>query len=407
MHGSIFETPAFRPLPFALSLTAAALLFASWLIPGPVREWWDVADVAFFRFLNGSLPYAEWWRQLWAVGNSHVFDFLSVSLMLWLLFGYVTSEERRHVPERLAVAGVMVATVLIAALLTNVMDAGKRPSPTAALEGAFRLSEHVTWLKTKDISYNSYPSDHGTVLLMMSLMLWHFAGRRAGLIMLAAAAFFTFPRVIGGAHWLTDIAAGSVPLSLAVVALCIYTPLHRYLAHGLMRLLQMPLLKDVPRLISANNQSRRNKWINPQVYEPVRRDSPQSPLQPLTDGQKWLIYAALWAITPAISLAALVLHYRYAPGFNDVLLGYVMLPLCLPYAFWDVITLAPDRIQGAVVNFPKLAAFWVPFIVLHLLFFFHRRTWQLGLLALVWLTAAFRWHFYALAFSGAMLNYVY
>lgn len=136
-------------------------------------------------------------------------------------------------------------------------------------------------------------------------------------------------------------------------------------------------------------------------------DTPQSPLQPLTDMQKWLVYATLWIIAPGISLAMLVFYYRYVPHSGEMLTGYVMLPLCLPYAFWDMLTLSPDRVQGEAVDFLKLAAFWVPFIVLHLLFFFHRNSWQLGLLAFVWLISAFRWHYYALVFSNTMLNYAY
>src|SRR5688572_24080873 len=192
MHGSIFTTPAFRPLPLTLCLAVAALLFASWLGPGPVREVWDVLDVALFRILNDSLPHAVWWQQLWAIGNSRLFDLLSVALMLWLLFSYITGGEQRYMPERMAIAATIVATILFAALLTSAVYTGKRASPTAVLEGSFMLAEHVTWLKTKDISYNSYPSHHATILLVMSLMLWHFAGRRAGLVMLAAAIFFTF-----------------------------------------------------------------------------------------------------------------------------------------------------------------------------------------------------------------------
>src|SRR5687767_8437898 len=121
MYGSIFVTPAFRPLPLALCLAAAALLFASWLVPGAMREAWDVVDVALFRFLNDSLPHAVWWQQLWAIGNSRFFDLLSVVLMLWLLFSYITGGERRYMPERMAIAATIVATILFAALLTSVV----------------------------------------------------------------------------------------------------------------------------------------------------------------------------------------------------------------------------------------------------------------------------------------------
>lgn len=240
MHGSVFDHPSFRPRALAIHLITAALLFASWLLVPATQGWWHEADIAVFRTLNDSLRGHVWWQHLWAVGNNHFFDFLSVLLMLWLVYRYITAENRAYVAERVSVLLTMVLTILVAALITNVMDAGQRQSPTAALEGAFRLSEHVFWLETKDISYNSYPSDHGTVLLMMALMLWHFAGRRSGLIMLGAAVLFTFPRLIGGAHWFTDIMAGSVPLSLAMVGLCIHTPAHRALIRMWMALWRRP-----------------------------------------------------------------------------------------------------------------------------------------------------------------------
>lgn len=240
MHGSVFNTSAFRPVPLLLCLVVSTLIFASWHVFTPTIAAWNIADNAVFRTLNDSLHGHVGWQHFWAIGNNHVFDFLSILLMLWLLFRYITAEDRRYVAERVAVMLTIIITIVIASALTDVMDAGQRPSPTAALEDAFLLSQHVTWLETKDISYNSYPSDHGTALLMMSLLLWHFAGRRAGLIMLAAAVFFTFPRLIGGAHWFTDIMAGSVPLSLAIVSLSIYTPFHRIIIRGWMWLFRKP-----------------------------------------------------------------------------------------------------------------------------------------------------------------------
>lgn len=240
MHGSVFDLPAFRPIPLLLTLVVSALIFASWHVFEPTIILWKSADISVFRTLNESLRGNVPWQHFWAIGNNHFFDFLSVLLMLWLSFRYIVAEERRYVPERVAVFLTIIITIGIASLITNVMDAGQRPSPTATLDNVFMLSEHITWLETKDISHNSYPSDHATVLLMMSLLLWHFAGRQAGLIMLTAAVFFTFPRLIGGAHWFTDIMAGSIPLSIAIVALSIYTPFHRAIIRGWMYLWRKP-----------------------------------------------------------------------------------------------------------------------------------------------------------------------
>jgi putative membrane protein len=259
MHGSVYDSPAFRPVTLVLCLVLSAVIFASWHILPLTQSWWHAADIAVFSALNGSLRNHVWWQQLWAIGNNHFFDFLSVLLMLWLVFRYITAENRRYIAERVSVFLMIVITIIIASLITNVMDAGKRASPSAVVEGAFLLSEHVSWLETKDISYNSYPSDHAAVLLIMSMMLWVFAGRRTGLIMLGAAVLFTFPRLIGGAHWFTDVMAGSVPLSIAIVALCVCTPLHRLIISGWMRLWHVPFFaaclevgthKDAPSLVA-------------------------------------------------------------------------------------------------------------------------------------------------------------
>jgi putative membrane protein len=240
MTGSVFDYPAFRPFSLLLCLMASAILFASWLWWPQTQTWWHNADVAVFRALNGSLRDRLLWQQFWAVANNHFFDFLAVLLMLWLAFSYATAEHKRFVQERVSVLCTMAVVLAVALLATDVMDDSMRRSPTAALGDVVLLSEHIRWLQTKDIAYNSYPSDHATVLLAMAMMLWHFAGRRMGLIMLAAAVFFTFPRLIGGAHWFSDVFAGSVPLVLGLTSLFIHTPLHRAIIRLWMRLWQVP-----------------------------------------------------------------------------------------------------------------------------------------------------------------------
>lgn len=240
MRGSVFDLPAYRPLPLLLCLVFSALIFASWLYIPLTQSWLHSADATIFGTLNGTLEGRPIWQHYWAIANNHFFDFLSILLMLWLSFSYVVADERRYLGERVAVMLSIATIIAIASLTTNIMDNGHRASPTAAVDGAFRLSEHVTWLTTKDISYNSYPSDHATVLLMMTWLLWYFAGRRNGVIMLAAAVFFASPRLIGGAHWFTDMFAGALPLVLAVVGIFLFTPLKHMLVRLWMRLWSVP-----------------------------------------------------------------------------------------------------------------------------------------------------------------------
>lgn len=241
MQGSAFDKPAFRPIPLLLCLLGAALIFGSWAYIDSTRALWDAVDASIFRSLNDSLYGRVWWQNIWAIGNNHFFDFLSSLLMVWLAFRYCMAEDARYLNERVAVV-LTIAVIILMAVLTvdKLLIEEKRFSPTAVLDDVFLLTQHVTWLSTKDLSYNSFPSDHATVLLMVGAMLWYFAGRRTGLIMLAAAFIFSFPRLIGGAHWFSDMAAGALPLAMVAVALGIFTPLHRYIIRGWLWVLNKP-----------------------------------------------------------------------------------------------------------------------------------------------------------------------
>jgi membrane-associated phospholipid phosphatase len=54
------------------------------------------------------------------------------------------------------------------------------------------------------------------------------AGYRLGIFALISSSFFIFPRLFSGAHWLSDVGAGSLPLALIVISWARYTPIYRY-----------------------------------------------------------------------------------------------------------------------------------------------------------------------------------
>ena len=83
--------------------------------------------------------------------------------------------------------------------------------------------------RSKETSRSSLPGDHGTVMLLVTWLLWRSAGARIGLVAIALTVAFTVPRFAAGAHWLTDLAIGSgVSVLLAATAL-LGTPLARWL----------------------------------------------------------------------------------------------------------------------------------------------------------------------------------
>ncbi|VEC80915.1 putative permease [Raoultella ornithinolytica] len=78
---------------------------------------------------------------------------------------------------------------------------------------------------TKDASKDSFPGDHGMMLLIFATFMWRYFGRRAFAIALTIFVVFAFPRVMIGAHWFTDIAVGSLTAVLIGIPWVLMTPL--------------------------------------------------------------------------------------------------------------------------------------------------------------------------------------
>ncbi|MGU7807728.1 phosphatase PAP2 family protein, partial [Escherichia coli] len=78
---------------------------------------------------------------------------------------------------------------------------------------------------TKDASKDSFPGDHGMMLLIFASFMWRYFGRRALGVALIIFVVFAFPRVMIGAHWFSDIAVGSLTAVLIGAPWVLMTPL--------------------------------------------------------------------------------------------------------------------------------------------------------------------------------------
>lgn len=233
--------PAFQPARLLLFAGLALALFGSWAWIDATREAWDALDAWVFFTLNGSLPGHPWWQAFWAIGNNEVYDFIVVILLLAILIRFILADNRAHVTDRASISAFILLVIFTALLLAKTVMAEPRISASLTLSPAFYLSEAVTWLTTKDRSYSSFPGDHATVLWTAAICIWHFMGRRAGLISTGIAVYFILPRLVSGAHWFTDVVAGSGSLALAVSGILLFTPLCGWLVAGLRWLAGKPL----------------------------------------------------------------------------------------------------------------------------------------------------------------------
>lgn len=215
---------------------AAALLLGSWLLPAS-RAWWDGLDRAVFHALNGSLAAGGLWQGFWAIANWRPFDLVAGGVLLFLLWRWLRSgqpargggEASEILAQRLAAfAAFALLVVFINLLFQQILHLleYRRVSPSGVLPGAVRLSETVTWIRAKDYSGLSFPSDHGFVLIAAVVYFWNRGGRALGGMAALLLAPFVLPRLVSGGHWLTDTLVGAAIMALVGMSWWFATPAH-------------------------------------------------------------------------------------------------------------------------------------------------------------------------------------
>ncbi|AKH19939.1 phosphatase PAP2 family protein [Sedimenticola thiotaurini] len=232
------------PLPFFLCHLFALLLFGSWLFE-PTRALWDALDNQLFFLLNGLLADGDWQVGFWAALNTKTADVVVGLGMILFFFLFIFSGPRTLRIERLSMFGVMSFIILLSQSellsLYKELLAMQRFSPSLVLEPAYRLSELVPHIKAKDFSYGSFPGDHGIVTLIWVGSVWFFARWRWGLTAALIGALILLPRMVAGAHWLTDNLVGSSLPVLLLLAWVLFTPIGYYLQRLGVRILKFIL----------------------------------------------------------------------------------------------------------------------------------------------------------------------
>lgn len=210
----------------------AALLFLSWYaLPG--KPAWERLDEAVFTMLNGGICHAPHALQvLVAFMNTHLFDAMSAGVMIGLMLLYVVwpavlqPDTGKTPAERAGIilyAGLFMLVVIVLRRQTGLMEFD-RPSPTRVLEYC-DLRDFMSVMTPKVSAGNSFPSDHFIAAIFFAVLMARLCGRRWFYAALALAPFFFVPRIIGGAHWLSDGVIGTASFSLVALSWGLFTPL--------------------------------------------------------------------------------------------------------------------------------------------------------------------------------------
>lgn len=202
----------------------ALLLMLSWLFE-PTRSLWLALDEQLFWAMNQSLNWGEMWQRFWAIANNRLFDLAAATAMLALFAHQALLHDRSRIKHYIAVGAFMFLTLLVMLLISKELPI-VRPSATAIFHDALRLTQLVPDIPTKDISSDSFPGDHGLVLFLCAGFAWVYLPRLHGLLALLFMVAFTLPRLMSGAHWVTDEIVGAVSLGLFALSWLFATPLH-------------------------------------------------------------------------------------------------------------------------------------------------------------------------------------
>lgn len=212
-----------------LPMAMAAVLFFTGLL-----GYWEAADEAVFRWLDDRLLASREWARWVAITNQRGVDFLIGGLMATVVlveFFRRTGIARARV---LATIPIMGLTFVAITAIGHALPVEARLSPTLEHDSAVRVSQWFPDIATKDHSPSSFPSDHAIGVLTFLLFAWRaFPGPHLWLSMPLLLLLMT-PRFLVGAHWLSDLLCGSLPLVLLAWSLLFQTGwLDRLLDAGL------------------------------------------------------------------------------------------------------------------------------------------------------------------------------
>ncbi|MBC8944615.1 MULTISPECIES: phosphatase PAP2 family protein [Xenorhabdus] len=216
-----------HPLAILILNLLGITLFFSWYLPENHGFWFHI-DSAIFHYFNEKLQPNSKFALFVAIVNVRAFDVISL-LCMGLLYYSAFRKQDYAGKRRLFMLGlVMLITAVIINQIGHQIPVS-RPSPTLTFENVNRVNE-MTSLHTKDASGDSFPGDHGLMLLIFSCFILRYISRGTFFIALLIMITFALPRIMAGAHWFTDIVVGSLSLTLIGMSWVLLTPLSDIMA---------------------------------------------------------------------------------------------------------------------------------------------------------------------------------
>lgn len=191
----------------------------------------QVIDTQAFIFLNSSLIDHPTLQSFWGMLN-HKWE-ASINLMMAFLINLITILATRDPRVRkLRFFQLLYFWIcfeigfLIQDWFFHTWLHLKRLSPSLVITPVLRLSQVLHNPLIKDFSEHSFPSGHAFAMIYWSAFTYLCSPRKVGILALCLGIFLCLPRLVSGAHWLSDVLFGAL-LALGWLWLSVQTPLYK------------------------------------------------------------------------------------------------------------------------------------------------------------------------------------
>ncbi|MBQ8920159.1 MAG: phosphatase PAP2 family protein [Acidaminococcaceae bacterium] len=223
---------------------AGIFLFLSWYLPKNHGFWFTI-DKNIFFFFNKLIGESSTFLYLVAVTNFRAFDSVAFIFMLGIFLYYFIRQDAVGKRRMFCMGIAMLLSVILVKLADGWLNI-KRASASlyfANLQEPVNFVSQMTGWHVKDHSSQSFPGDHGMMLLIFTSFMGRYFGKKAFLSGLLVFLVFSLPRIMSGAHWFTDIAVGSVSIVLVVMSWVLLTPFSDRIIHWLESKLPLSIFK--------------------------------------------------------------------------------------------------------------------------------------------------------------------
>jgi len=181
----------------------------------PHEYLWEAIDRHFFHFLNRLLSFGKGIQIAVAIGNHKLHDWLVDALFISLLIRYIFEKtDKARLTKALECALVlMVMGFVIFVINRNILyywEPVQAISPSRKYSSYLYLNDLVPFLKTKmHAKGSSFPGDHATTAFLFYFLIRPLFSIHVRRFTLLYVILISLPRLIVGAHNLSDILIGS------------------------------------------------------------------------------------------------------------------------------------------------------------------------------------------------------